>query len=305
MNWSGAGGALPGGPERRPNLVVTGCVLCTLGIATFVLPYLSLGLFTTRSTWLAKSLPTTSLIKQVVSESYSSMAEWAELKTRVLSDEQRRRLAVGLLDGRLDDDDILSISPDADEWLAATARAGGLPSDLLERYYDEKLDVSLVVPDRPIPVNRPFEVSLALRPRPASGLNARAAVSGRLCFGSYLVGDDEEPVGQRHTSAYIEVQTQMTAHDEQADPLLRAAAQRAARIGNDSDMNLPPYTTTITPTEVGLLTVRAVLWEIVGPWNNVVIVDIAWNEDGTPVIPDGAVWSKRVELSAVVEVVAG
>ena len=116
-------------------MIVVGLVVMALGITS---------VFRLRPAVYVPHLPTGSLIREATATLGSSSLAWKELTSRQLSDAQTQALFEGLLEQR---ETRAYSSQDAEEWLDAAVRAGGLPGDLVERYFDGTLTLWIAAPD--------------------------------------------------------------------------------------------------------------------------------------------------------------
>ena len=279
--WSGAGGAVTGKRERHPERIAIGIGVAAAGFVWLMWQISSV--FAGGSLFgpgrLAGALPTSSLVAQVTEWPSTSDDEWLALSKRELSDEQRLALAEGLLDHRLRDPCGCcgQLGGMAETWFVGALNAGELPDELVERYYAEMMDVSLEAPGQPVTVGEPFDVSLPIvnRMNPAS-IDAVADGGAYYFAGLAVLNRDDRPASD------VDIATN------------RPIAPLNPRAG--------PFVTTITATAPGTLHVQAVLWKVVGP-TAVVRLPASWNDDGTPVIPTGVTWWKRVVLTGTIEIV--
>ncbi|MCH7791169.1 MAG: hypothetical protein IID31_02675 [Planctomycetes bacterium] len=110
-----------------------------------------------------------------------SNSEWARLDAAEIDEKQRRQLAETLLTRRRRS---YFLSREADAWFQSAITASLLPDDLVERYHDEMLDLSLTLPDT-VRAGSPFQVSIESSPHTPLG-------SGRtvyVLFGGYRIDD--------------------------------------------------------------------------------------------------------------------
>ena len=127
--WLAPGGTVVGRLKRNRVLFWVGLVVA-VGYLAGPLSGLLLG----RSLHL-KAIPTAGLIDRIVAgPPGGAIAEWDELRSRVLTVEQEIDLAWGLLNKQLDRG---GLSRDADAWLETTMDSGRLPETLVDRYYNE------------------------------------------------------------------------------------------------------------------------------------------------------------------------
>jgi len=82
------------------------------------------------------------LIRAVSQPDAFAWQEWRELKRRTLSPHEMNRLAEGLLDARLKAEYLVS---DSEEWLSDSVSKGVLPQSIVNRFYNEMIEVNLQV----------------------------------------------------------------------------------------------------------------------------------------------------------------
>ena len=278
LPWSGSGGSVTGRPVLQRRRLFLGLLLCLVAFGALMSASGRSGTGWVRR-WGVRLLPTSSLINQATTdELFRSGAVWDELTNRSLSKEQRHALAAALMDGRRDrEQGMLMMCKPAGAWFATELASGSLPDNLIQRYYDEMMDVSLTVPDHPVKVGERFSVLLPVDERTNINSFDKRGNAGEVYFRGLTI----EPAANS------------------------TASVRDARTNRPTGVLDPgkgPLTTTMTAHTPGSLVVRAVLWEVVGPWD-VVRSPVVWNDDDTPVIPTGVTWSKRVVLEALVEIV--
>jgi hypothetical protein len=126
--WDQSGGTVRG--HVKQNRILFWCGLIVL-VAYLTGPFSAL--VVGRSLHL-RFVPTAVLIDRVGADGFAQAA-WDELRYRRLSTEQAIRLAERLLDKRRRGD---PLRREDRVWLAATVKAGVLPANLQQRYYEEQ-----------------------------------------------------------------------------------------------------------------------------------------------------------------------
>lgn len=115
------------------------------GIILVIASFASIGRFSRGSSGYVPYLPTGSLIKEVTTAPRGFTSnEWTELLTRTLTPQETETLFGGMLDLR---DTKGYFAREAEGWLDATALAGAVPADLIERYYGGMLSVWIAAPE--------------------------------------------------------------------------------------------------------------------------------------------------------------
>ncbi|MFM9995385.1 MAG: hypothetical protein ACKVU4_06240 [Phycisphaerales bacterium] len=240
--------------------------------------------------WYTPYLPTGSLIREVTGAPRGfTRDEWAELNTRTLTPDDEVRLARGLIELRARQH---YMDPAAETWLDAYAKSGGMPADLLERFCAEWLDLWLVAPAR-VRVGESVTIGLAGDYRGNIGAaGGGAALVARIVFEGFRVGDDPEPQARAVTSIHG---MRLMSTEILNDRMRGSTRSRPDALGDRSPQ------LTVTPNVQGTLRIRAAVWIIVNPQASG-LNPVVWNDDGTPVLPADAVWTKRVELERTIEV---
>jgi len=218
--------------------------------------------------WILRALPTGALIRDTTSSGSFTNTEWTEIRRRQLTSEQRRQLALGLLEKRLRSEYGLNTTEGG--WLWTQVSTGALPDDLVRRYYHEMLDLWIDAPARAA-LRKPLVVSLGSTFR-YSGLPV--GINEIVYFGGFFVGDDTTPVAREDRAHY-------------------AGLLDERRWGIEAR---------ITPAATGPLRVRAVLYFVVRPPLRTGQPPAQWHDDKTATWPPGAVWSHRFELETTVEI---
>lgn len=267
--WSEIGGLIHGEVRRRRGPMIAGAILIVLGALPMFFP-------DTVSTWRSKLLPASALINEVTARNAGfTFGEWAELNTRTLTDQQRITLATGLLDKR---HDALYLGKDESTWLDQQIAAGALPDDLVDRYYNESLDIWIIAPER---ATVGEAMSLAIGSRYRTGLS-KGPVPVVLVSG-FFVGDETTPRGRQDSSIHGIMLGQV----------------RLQVGGQDSGPGQGPVVQ-LPAEDAGQLRVRLECWvaHISGGKTSA----ISWQEDGTPIMPKGAVRMDRRVVEHVIEI---
>ncbi len=259
-DWSQPGGIITGAAARRP-------LHLWLAYGCFAAAALLMVAPSSLRDRMLRLLPTSTLIGSATTSQGFTTAEWSELGGRQLTPEQRRRLAIGLLDKRLRDDYLDSREG---TWLWTQVSGGALTTDLTERYFRDMLDVWIDAPAM-ASVGAPFEVSLGSRFRHS---NPPTGIDEIVYFGGFFVGDDKTALARRHRASY------------------------AGLLDDDSYR----ICTSVMPDQAGPLQIRAVLYFAVGPSLAWAKPPARWGEDETAALPPAATWSRRIEVVQTVEV---
>jgi len=282
--WSAPGGVVHGRRTGQPWMLGCGVALVLVGAAAGLVP-----LTQHKFDPLLGLMPTNALISDIVNSRSFTREQWTELKSRTLTPTQELRLAEGLLDRRVRTG---HLSGDDHTWLEQALAAGRLPESIRQRYYDEMFVAWLDAPSQ-VRRGQPFHVALGSDARNAdSPLGAEALVF----FSGFFIGDDATPQARRvqpglaslldttpfgmqpEEAARLPEERRQPAHPEYI-PLAQLAAQHA-----------------------GPLRVRMLLWFVVAPAGTQSL-RIQWQDDLTPVMPPNVVYSRRIELERVIEVV--
>ncbi|MCH7545146.1 MAG: hypothetical protein IID30_01925 [Planctomycetes bacterium] len=214
--------------------------------------------------WKYRLLPTNSLIAQTTGTGGFTYDEWNVLRLRTLSREQVLTLSQGLLDKRVRKG---YTSTDADNWLVAQIKLGSWPNDLVERYYLENIEFSL-----------------------EGSIQARIGATVRVELNSVY----------RHTSSSASDTPFVFIGDFRVNgvsvPDTRAKSVIAALSMNHYDVALELE---IPPGEE--VRVQLDIWLVFAPFNSL-NGTIIWQEDGTPLIPPGVAWDRKITLEHVIEV---
>ncbi|GMU82108.1 MAG: hypothetical protein AMXMBFR47_19790 [Planctomycetota bacterium] len=261
-DWSAPDGIIRG--DRQPHGTLrmwTGIVTLAAGVALIALQFTApLAL----NDWLSRRLPTSVLIEQAITTKSFDRSEWSALSLRLLTPEQERRLAGGLLDAARQRG---HLSHGASAWFTTMLAGGRLPSDLRDRYYREMLRVEIDAPAEVI-VGERFEIELRSSFRSDSGPSTADEV---VYFDGFYLRDRADPIAPNADGNYA-----ILFSDTEAP---------RAMIHADTS---------------GTLHIRAVLWLAVGP--DAMQVG-QWQPGHPPVFPPGKVdWLQRIEVERAITV---
>ncbi|MCL4220185.1 MAG: zinc ribbon domain-containing protein [Phycisphaerales bacterium] len=256
--WRRRGGVIEGRPHRSRVLVGTGVALLVLGVLLTIRPLLGQAF--------SPLVPTRFLIAQASGRDTWSPSDWTELMSRRLSGEQVQRLADGLLDrrwhtGRLD--------PSASGWLEKEIVGNTLAATTRERYFREMVMMHLRGPSRARVGERvKVEALVDDRSTPFAGLGARVLFAGFRVNGQAI----ESTRLDRLASAYDFDEWSVKRKPGAALPSVEVAAERT-----------------------GVLVIEVQAWILYGPegllgWGR------AWNDDGSPLLPEDPLWVEVVHL---------
>ncbi len=223
----------------------------------------------------ARALPTGVLLDHAGTRVTSVTSVWNELERRSLTEEQRHLLAEDLLNRRLQVR-YFSATPGA-PWLEQQIRAGMLRPDLVDRFYQELLDLQL---EGPLHTRMGEPVTVALRAEhrlPSQGWTETcyAMIEG------FRVGDSDQPIGRSEEAIAAVSLDNGTGWNSPAASV--AATPRR------------PQTVTFTPERAGIMRVWFSAQVIVlGP--DADPAQISWDESGALSLPaTGVVWCEHVE----------
>lgn len=220
--------------------------------------------------WVSVS-PTAALIARVTAPRAGFVVEeWAELSGRRLSESERLRLARGLIDLRLAEQ---SLSREGASWLEAEAAAGGLPPDLLERYYVEMFEARIAGPSE-CRVGEPVAFGLDTIRRGFPGVGDQVLIA----VGGYAAADRPDVVSGRLDA---------TAH-------AALVGVRSVWLGRVRERPTAPIGQ-IVFDEPGAHEVVCVYWMIVVPQHTQASA-ITWGPAGEPSLPPDALFTQRREI---------
>ncbi|MFO0873980.1 MAG: hypothetical protein U0575_08425 [Phycisphaerales bacterium] len=222
-------------------------------------------------------MPTRLLVSRIGAGSMSASGAAATLARRRLTPEQTNAALAACLDLRRTND----YAPgEVQAFLESHLLAGTMPPELKRRLAAESLPLTIVVPAH-IRAGEPTVAALtATHPR----ITGFATTTAMAALGGWRIGDD--PLAERAGVAWT---AWLCAGLAGVRP---AAADRSPRI-------------TFTPGRSGPLRIVAEAWIFLlpgtapGAGSN---VPIAWNEDGTPQPPAGALVSERVVIERTIDV---
>ncbi|MHC5003414.1 MAG: hypothetical protein ACYTJ0_09850 [Planctomycetota bacterium] len=204
------------------------------------------------------------LIERVLDDQAPAPDAWAELDQRTLTPDQRQRLMAGLLEKRTRKG---YLPTEDDRWLTARIDAGEASEQIVKSYYDGMLEARVLRPNEAVagaPTRMVVEFHDFMRQLPDRKIFV-------LVDGVYL-GGAETPIGRQELPTDIKL---LPRQRYRTDPF--------------------------APEAAGRLETRFVFWHVLGP-PALLEQPIQWNDDGTPVIDDEAIWSRRVELLHAIEV---
>jgi len=264
--WRGVGGTVTGMLVRRPRFMAAGTVLIVLSVAALFAPV-------TRGRQF-NFLPTGPLITEVIAAPRGfTIDEWKALRSRTLSKDQTLRLATGLIDRRLKQG---SLSNEDVLWIDAQIVAGTLPQELVDRYFREMLEISILAPAT-VKVNESVTLAMSTRYR-------HYTQPGPLVlFGGYGVGGDLEPKARQDV-------TIAGASFGRKQQFLKSVSSHGVSPEATYQFN-----------SSGSNTIRISLWVAIAPLTSAGHT-ITWNADGTPVPPVGTSWIERRDLEHTIEV---
>ena len=242
-----------------------------LGLALVLLGLSSIGLRLPGWNGLLRIVPDALLIETVVSPKSGFVTnEWAEINRRAttLTREQKIELAAGLLDRRLESH---YLDNNAALWLETQIAAGALPAELVGRCYDEMVDLRLAGRET-VREGQPLDVRLEATNAHHGGIGRLDAV---VAFGGFHVDDSPTPHG-RENLVYPNLLD---------DPRYEIELKGRAR-------------------QPGPVRVRAEAWIVIAPAGSpaLQLSNLTWNPDGSPNLPAGAAWTKKVVLEKTVTV---
>ncbi|GJQ30843.1 MAG: hypothetical protein HBSAPP03_27270 [Phycisphaerae bacterium] len=212
---------------------------------------------------LAPHLPTPILYTVLYASPRSGYLAWDELALRTLSPRSTEAMGNRVISFRRR----VSHDRSPGKWFEAAAKAGAMPAAMIEQFYTEGFVASLRAPKR-AKTGEAIDVSLEVR----RALNADNVLG--VFFAGYAVDDQPATAGRQAKTLW--------AHE--LDPGVLRPARRV----------LPASLRIDTP---GWHRLRAVYWL---SYQRSFTDELAWQPDGTPATPAGAVWFRRVELEAPV-----
>ncbi|HVP13648.1 MAG TPA: hypothetical protein VMV94_20910 [Phycisphaerae bacterium] len=263
--WLNAGGTVYRDRVRRPWTIVLGVLLVASIFG------LSWGDYSWRGP-LYSSLPTDSLIRAMTPPyGKNGNEQWAAIQQRSLTREQEIELAERLLAVRQSDRWMAGYG---NCWFAAMIAARRLPAELVDRYYREEFDISLIAPTS-VKIGESLAVGLKTYKHTYYWDLASLTDVTLVYFGGFFKDDSSEAV---------------------------ARCDRNVFTNDMGDSRHEPAAASFYIDKPGPCRIRAIVWLVAGP-HKAMGADALWQSDGTPLIPAGATWSKRIELENTVEVV--
>lgn len=248
------------------------------GVAVVVGTFAGLGVFMRGSAFMTRYLPTGSLIMEATAAPRGfTITEWAELLTRQLTPEQAERLFEGMLGLRERQGFYDRL---AEGWMDRTAMAGGVPAEMIERYYAGMLELWIAAPE---------------------AVKRSDSALPRFGFGGDYRGNISVPA-----TAMLQVWFVPESLTIDGAPATRVHDPQGPLYGinlNTTDRNFRGHTRDlVTPSShgpVGLLEVTPAMGDTVElrgtGWLHVV--------PHGGVVPAGAVWSRRVDVRKTVRLV--
>lgn len=269
--WAIPGGTVKGRLVRRRASFIAGISLVVLAFGSIFNFGFGMG------RWTPRVLPVGSLIREIVEAPRGFVSdEWAALSRRSLSDEQRARLAAGLLEKRLRKG---HLSDDGEAWFAGEIAAQRLAPDMAERFYSEMFDMWI---DAPAAARVGDTINIGI------GVEDRAArTKWYVCVEGYYIDDETTPrARQQRTISGL---------------MLGKSRRRGDRKEGCAGGDYSPETY-VTPEEPGSIRVRLVVWVVAGTRMGI-FRRTNWLEDGEPEIPENAPWSRKIEITHTIKVI--
>jgi hypothetical protein len=231
-------------------------------------------------------LPTRSVISQAAASGNTDSDVWFELTDRELSPAQIERLATFWLDERLGNRPV----PDsALYWLYRQIERGTLSEALRRRYYSERYEAWIEVPDT-ARVGDSFDVALESVHRCGRRFGDRC---GWTFFSGFFVGDERAPRAR--------------PKDDPTRVYWNAAPEDPAVLAEPTDGGAFAWAGSfpvarVTAERPGPLRIRAVLWFVVAPGDGAAIDGVHWLTDTELHVPPDMLWSERIDLEHTVVV---
>jgi DNA-directed RNA polymerase subunit RPC12/RpoP len=258
--------------------------LLVVGVVVTVAPILGIGTLSRGTALMTRYLPTSSLIKEVSAAPRGfTHEEWAEILRRQLSPTQTERLFEGVLELR---ERKGFTSREAEGWMDQAALSGGVPANMIERYYEGMLRLWIAAPDAVRRSETPtvrFGFGGDFRGNihtPASSVLQVWFVPEELFVGEQAAAMEHDPSGPIYG---IQMGT--------ADRSFRGVKRDPVNPASDG----PIGTVDVQDLAGETIELRGTGWLYVAP-------------HGTPPppadrsIPVGAVWSKRIDLKKTVRI---
>ncbi len=191
---------------------------------------------------------------------------WDQLSTRTLDPQSTRAMG----------ECVLSIRRSAryergpSKWFEGVIAGGGMPPDIVDRFYSEGFRASVLVPAR-VKAGEPFAVSLRVS-GVANGWSSKMAI----LFGGYRVGDVGESVGREQKAIW--------SHE--------------FRLGFWTG-RADAFQQTLSVDERGPVNVVATYWVVYAPSFS---DELRWETDGSPAPWKRALWMRKVEARETITV---
>jgi DNA-directed RNA polymerase subunit RPC12/RpoP len=263
----------------RPKFVL-GLIICLAGLSGFALRGIA-------SAWIAARMPTPMLLRHAVyAPAADTQHSWRALGARRLSLAQVRWAAQTLLDRRLATS---VLDPAAAGWLGARLTDNSLDADLVDRYFDELVGLSLEAPERVFAGEAVGAAVYALPRVPRSG-TPLGEVS--LIVGGIEITPPGPPAEDNRTDFEKQFLSQpaTSAPQGRGNTLLHAARlQPNVRVAEASAVAPFPGKASATCT----------VWVLVGPSPGEAV---RWSAEGVPSSVMGAKRVIRRTLKAEIEV---
>ncbi|MCZ6835418.1 MAG: hypothetical protein O7G85_06550 [Planctomycetota bacterium] len=263
--WNVVGAFVKGVKTGTPSHFVVGLFLVIIGWGFSFNPL-------SGSSWRFKFMSTNSLIDSTVElrilvNSRILVDVWDELRSRSLSSEQYYSLAEGLLDLRVLHGGTFG---QGGVWLDIQVMENDLSDDLLTRYYEESLVLELTGPDQSL-FGESVEIGLLAERR---SIYTLSGLYHHIVLGDFFVNEQGVP-NSRVSEAILPFQLTDTEHVQDTRLLLTL---------EDHDS----------------VTIRREVWIIID--SDISIDVIVWQADGSPLLPQGVVWSKKITLEHTIEI---
>lgn len=269
-SWAGRGATVRGSRSSRPQALWIGGALvpAAVGLLMFMLE-------NSRTTnYTLRIVPTTALLHDVANEQVLNDAAVAELTRRPLTSAERETLASALLDRRLQREGFFG---PAAVWFASELAAGRLSQSIIERYQREKLKLWIEAPqDARVGESIHLSVGGEYRGRETP----KPAAADGFYVAGFLVGEESQLLGRRARADY--------------------ARSFDTTLPSKKRFDEAPHAECVARTP-GPLRIRFVGWLVVDT-KFTTGREIEWQPDGTPKIPNSAVWSERIEVETTVHV---
>lgn len=215
---------------------------------------------------LAPHLPTPVLLGALYLGADGLDSAWDELSTRTLGEQATRAMGEHVLSVR----EIARYQRGPSKWFEGVMATGGMPPELVERFYGEGFGAGVLVPAR-VKAGEPFAASLRVT-HAAWGASTQMAV----LFAGYRIGDGGEPRGRERKA--------MWAHQFRLDRWT----------GRDDALQQ-----TLSVDQRGPVEVVATYWVVYAPSFQ---DELVWLPDGSPAPWKRALWMRRFESRQTITV---